>query len=115
MPVSKAMMITSDRTTSTTRSNTGEQRLLAQDLRQVGMLLGQQLADRVQLGRAAWEAKLLGQRAHDAPVGASVRRRQCAALLALDATLQIGDRPLALVGVRQRQEHLDAGIIRQGL
>src|ERR687885_2948816 len=100
MPVSKAMMITSDRTTSTARSNTGDQRLLAQDLRQVGVLVGQQRADRVQLGRAAGQAKLLGERAHDAPVGSSVWRWRRATLLALDPALQIGDCPLALVGVR---------------
>src|SRR5919202_4975283 len=98
MPVSKAMMITSDRTTSTAMSNTGDQRLLAQHFRQVGMLLGQQSADGLQLGRAIGEAKLLGERAHDAPVGASVRRRRRATLLALDATFQIGDRRLALIG-----------------
>src|SRR5919199_6551150 len=100
MPVSRPKMMTSDRTRSTARSNTGDKRLLAQDVGQRGMLLGQQRPNRVQLARAAGDAKLLGDGANDAPVRSSVQRRRGASLLALDATFQVGDRSLALVGVR---------------
>src|SRR5437763_12814270 len=113
MPVSRPKMMTSDRTTSTTTSNTGDERLLAQDVGQRGMLVGQQRPNRVQLAGAAGDAKLLGERADNAPIRSSMRRWRRAALLALDATLQVGDRSLALVGVRHRQEHIDARVLVQ--
>ena len=36
-----------------------------------------------------------------------------ATLLELDATLQVGDGALALVGVRHRQDHIDARVVMQ--
>src|SRR4051794_5733938 len=113
MPVSRPKMMTSDRTSSTTRSNTGDERLLAQDVRQRGMLVGQQRPNRVQLAGAAGDAKLLGEGADDAPIRSSVGRWRRATLLELDATLQVGDGALALVGVRHRQDHIDARVVVQ--
>src|SRR5919204_2317646 len=107
MPVSKAMMITSDRTTSTTRSNTGDQRLLSQHLAQRRMRIRHQGSNGLQLVRTAGYAKLLGNRAEHAPIRASVGRRRGATLLALDAALQIGDASLTLVGVGHRQKDVD--------
>src|SRR5712691_11801828 len=111
MPVSRAMMMTSDRTTSTTRSNTGDQRLLAHDGAQRGMFVDQQHPNRVQLGRAAGNAELLSELADDAPVCASVGRRRRATLLVLEPTLEIGDRSLALVRMRHWHKNIDARVV----
>src|ERR1051326_6877102 len=84
MPVSSATMITSERTTSISTSDTRDQRLLGHDLGQVRMLIDDARADRPEIVAARHrhteaDAELDG----DAPVGPSLYRRR-------RATFQIG-------------------------
>src|SRR5947209_3190045 len=99
MPVSKATMMTSDRTTSINRSNTREQHLLAQSVRKGRMFVGDERADDVDAHRRRTDAELVRNPGHDGPIASGVLRRRRAALLVLQATLEVDQRCLALVGM----------------
>src|SRR5438132_3376573 len=111
MPVSKAMMMTSARTTSISRSNTCEKGLLAQRICKRRMFVGH---ERTQHVKARWrrtDAKLLADAGHDGPIGARVRWRRSAALLVLQTTFEVDQRRLAFVGMRHRQHDVDSRIV----
>src|SRR5579859_2117003 len=110
MPVSRAMMTTSERTTSIRTSDTRDQRLLAHDLAQVWVLVDDAFAQRLQAvaawnGHAEPDADLGG----DATVGSRLRGWGRAALLVLNATFQVDQAGLALVRMAHRQHDVDVG------
>src|SRR5215207_2456348 len=96
MPVSRAKMITNERIASTTISSIAR----APRRSDRAQIVGQRQAE----GRR--------QARDDAPIGPRPGRRSGAAVLLLDATLEIGDGCLALVRVRHRQEDFDARVVR---
>src|SRR5258708_35097332 len=115
MPVSKAMMMTSERTTSITTSNTREQHLLAQGLRKVRMFSADERTHDVDALRRRTDAELLGDASHDGPVGSSMWRRHGATLLVLQPTFEVDQRCLALVGVGHGQDVVDPRVVGHGL
>src|SRR5216683_1283057 len=91
MPVSRAMMMTNERTASISRSDTRHQQLLAHDRGVVRMLVGDSRTnafDVVRPGQAEPEVRC--QLGNDGPVGTRVLWWRCAAFLVLDAALQVG-------------------------
>src|SRR5438132_5834367 len=103
MPVSRPMMMISERTTSISRSDTRDERLLEQEVRVGRMLVGDARADQLQViaGHHS-QSKARSELGDDGPVGARLGRGRRATLLVLHPPLQVGDTGLALVGMRHR-------------
>src|SRR5207248_1101604 len=111
MPVSRAKMMINERTESSKISDTRDQRLHGERLGELRMLVQQRATDVPELIRRA-HSKLLCEARGDCPVRAGMQGRGSSAFLQLEATLEIGQTALALVGVRHRQDDFDTRIIR---
>src|SRR5262249_4211000 len=111
MPVSKATMITSERMTSMSSSDTRDQNLLALHRGQIRVVRHDALANCFQIVGGHGDSQALPELGGNAPAGSAVHGLRRAAFLLLDSAFEVAHTGLALVGVRGGQHHVDARVV----